>query len=143
MLFGKRKFCIEIPMDFRCCRIRRKGKLESLLMETKNDLISVSQRFYKKKMDSQTNSRPTCTCKEPQLVAQMQYVRNQDEERYGEQSECPRCRWAAEKGEKGEDLCECDSDLVGEVIRRRDSQEKSEEFEGEEFVERVKKERRA
>ena len=87
-------------------------------------------------MDSQTNIRPMCTCKEPLLVAQMQYVWNPDEERYDDQSECPRCRWLAENGEKEEDLRECDSDLVEEVIRQRNSQGKSEESEGKEFIKR-------
>ena len=90
-------------------------------------------------MGSQPNSGPMCTCSErrknksTQIVAQMQYEWGQDKERYGEQSECPRCRWLAETGKKEKDLCECDSDLAEEVIRRRDSQddlrkeEKSEE----------------
>ena len=45
---------------------------------------------------------------------------------------------AGRKEEKEEDLRECDSDLAEEVIRRRNSQGKSEESEGKEFVKRVK-----
>ena len=82
MLVKKFKFWIRILIDFSdVVEYDTKGKLESKNMKRKNDLISASQRFYKRMMDSQTNSRPMSARSDRHSVSSEGLLYNPEENR--------------------------------------------------------------